>query len=680
MSDGPTEVLGFDLGHGETAVARASLTADTPAEMLEIQSRKSIVTAVGRHPTRGVVVGEAALVDPSIEDAAIGFKGSPLGRPGESPVQIAERNERVKQFFRGCLLSLAAGKQLSDLAGARVYVGCPSSWVGGESEGLGSAAAGMAVDGATPAGAYEALLRSTGCDHVRVVAESRGAFLQAMESGKLTIGELESSVLVIDIGSSTTDFTLVHDLRDSPVDFGHPELGASLIDREILRRTIASHPRRDELAAIMERFPFVRARLELACRRAKEAYFSDEEAFADPATPLVRSENIQRQFHVDIVLDGPTMASILDAPQAALGGMGWRSCFRRALEEARDHLESQGVRLSALLLTGGASRMRFTRDLCERVFPGARFQPDSSPEFCIAMGLAYVGRYEVRTAGFMREIEALCGSDRIVSALEKSLPGLVDMIAQPLAEGLATRAFGPAIEEWKDGRLRTLRELEVGADGGDGRIAVLAKAYLGSEEARAMVGQVSIRWLDLVQAEVQRQIEQICLTYRIPAGALRFDLTPELGDFLRGPLPGVDPANLNFIGAVVTGIVALVVAGLLGGGGIALLHAGPLGWLAGAAIGAGAAYLGVSQAKDRVRTADLPLALRSAAFLVRGVEDRCRDMVPELRRTIRQQLDANPGAFRELFETIRGRMREELLGKARRVRVFIGIGASPTGR
>jgi molecular chaperone DnaK (HSP70) len=65
--------------------------------------------------------------------------------------------------------------------------------------------------------------------------------MQAKEAGKLDYDKLRSAVLIVDIGSSTTDFTLVKSLHEIPLDFGRNALGASLIDKAIFARTLANH-------------------------------------------------------------------------------------------------------------------------------------------------------------------------------------------------------------------------------------------------------------------------------------------------------------------------------------------------------------------------------------------------------------------------------------------------------
>lgn len=55
-----TEMVGFDLGHGESALAKAMASATTEPEPLYIQGQKSFITAVAHHPQKGVLIGEDA--------------------------------------------------------------------------------------------------------------------------------------------------------------------------------------------------------------------------------------------------------------------------------------------------------------------------------------------------------------------------------------------------------------------------------------------------------------------------------------------------------------------------------------------------------------------------------------------------------------------------------------------
>ena len=75
------ETIGFDLGHGETAVARAKVDSIESPEMLEINNKKIQVTAIGTHPNLGTLVGEKALMHPGVTRLEISFKQKPNEDP-----------------------------------------------------------------------------------------------------------------------------------------------------------------------------------------------------------------------------------------------------------------------------------------------------------------------------------------------------------------------------------------------------------------------------------------------------------------------------------------------------------------------------------------------------------------------------------------------------------------------
>lgn len=78
-------------------------------------------------------------------------------------------------------------------------IGCPSGWSENERKN------------------YENLFLHVGLKNVTLVSESRAALMQAIESDKFTRKELLESILIIDIGSSTTDLTLIENMKDKPI-------------------------------------------------------------------------------------------------------------------------------------------------------------------------------------------------------------------------------------------------------------------------------------------------------------------------------------------------------------------------------------------------------------------------------------------------------------------------------
>src|SRR4029078_12427023 len=95
---------------------------------------------------------------------------------------------------------------------AAVHVGVPSGW------------------SAEAATAYRDLLRNDIVPAVTLVPEARAALLHAFEVGLIRRSEVERTVLVIDIGSLTTDFTVVADLQARPSERGRAR-GARPVER-----------------------------------------------------------------------------------------------------------------------------------------------------------------------------------------------------------------------------------------------------------------------------------------------------------------------------------------------------------------------------------------------------------------------------------------------------------------
>lgn len=209
------ETIGFDLGHGETAVAKAIVESIEPPQMLEINNKKNQITALGWHPDLGYLVGEQALIQAGVTQLEISFK--------QKPNHDLNYRKTISTFVATYYRLLQESKQIEGEKNSYFYIGCPSGWSMSDRE------------------EYQKLLQTAGIFQLRVVPESRAAFMQAKEAGKLEYEKLKSSVLIVDIGSSTTDFTLVKTLHEIPVDFGSNALGASLIDRAIFERTLAKH-------------------------------------------------------------------------------------------------------------------------------------------------------------------------------------------------------------------------------------------------------------------------------------------------------------------------------------------------------------------------------------------------------------------------------------------------------
>lgn len=218
------KILGFDLGDGESAVTLLDEDSTVEPRVLPLCGRNSLLSAVGVKNGR-IVIGEEASVTDGAAEAKVRFKSRYLTDPSASA--------DVRAFAQGVMNELTRTQPALMAEVSRTVVGCPG--------GLGRRAGGSQ---------YAALLESAGFPNVSVVPEPRAAFLYARHARGLRVSPelMKKSAMVIDIGSSTTDFAYIVDGHQQNVSlFGDTNLGGGLIDELILSRAMAAS--RDQKAA-----------------------------------------------------------------------------------------------------------------------------------------------------------------------------------------------------------------------------------------------------------------------------------------------------------------------------------------------------------------------------------------------------------------------------------------------
>ena len=616
------ETIGFDLGHGETSIAKAIVESIEPPQMLEINNKKNQITALGWHPKLGYLVGEQALIQAGVTQLKISFKQKPNDDP--------KFRETIQTFVATCYRLLKESKQIEGGENSRFYVGCPSGWSISERE------------------AYQKLLQEAGIARLNVIPESRAAFMQAKEAGRLEYEKLKSSVLIVDLGSSTTDFTLVKSLHEVPLDFGSNALGASLIDKAIFELTLAQHEQKELLEKVFAEYPHHQARCELACRKAKEDYFSNESLYSDPQSYARGFESINEQIYFIPKVNHALIEKILNQKMPELGQKSWLESFRAAVSEAREKLDKQGIVPKLVLMTGGASRMRFSQQICQEIFanPETLFRPDPEPERCIALGLARVGRWDLRAAAFKQEVSQLFDDKFFRSRIEQHIPQLIAWLTEPLVKGLIENAVKPALQDWQSNKIRTFADLEVS-------LKSRAEQWLRSDRAEQIINAQCISWFnEKIQPDLAAETDPICRKYQIPRSSLRFE-------------EGIDPAFVNpefRIGdAILADTVGLFVNVVIGGGTlasiIALILTGHLTWPIALIYGASAIATGMELNRQGVKEAiktnvDIPGWMRSNFLNEAKIDRMCEQSKPELEKVLREQLTENHEAFEVLIEKV----------------------------
>ena len=285
------EIVGFDLGHGETALARTRVNASGEPLALDLGAGQSIVTAVGRDGDGHIAIGrEVISVSAALVESYVRFKHPDFDRRPAAA-------EGTRLFVRGVRERLLENNQVSNLESAKFFVGCPSGW------------------GVKTKRTYADIIRSAGLADVQVIPESRAAFLYARETRELSDAELSGRVLVIDIGSSTTDFTFSDRLNARVIgDFGHTDIGdvgAGLLDQALFEHAIEAQPDKERIRAYLAQHPGKRTEVDLKCRDAKHEYFNEKQGTGQEAWYAVR---LERGLQIEIALDDRVMEQIKALP------------------------------------------------------------------------------------------------------------------------------------------------------------------------------------------------------------------------------------------------------------------------------------------------------------------------------------------------------------------------------
>lgn len=653
MSDN-LEIIGFDLGHGESALAHTTLVSANEPEALSIHNRPTVLSVVGVDADGRVAIGENAVRQSErMAEMFVRFKSMPPAQgpwPGERALVL---------FVGGIVRELVESRQIPRIDDARVFVGVPSGWTG-------EAESGRRLE------AYRVALRAAGMRHVEFVPESRAAFMQARESGELQLGleQLSGRVLVVDLGSSTADCTLVQDLHPLPLDFGNNALGAALIEQTLLRHAIARQASGGKLNAFYARHPARHAYDELAWRTLKEEYFNAESAGDhEPRARNIFAFELEDGDEVLLraVVDRAAMLAALSEPQPTLGGSGWRDAFRSSLIGARAGI---GGDPDLVLFTGGASRMGFVTQDAHEIFPAARVVRGKAPELAIAKGLAWWGRARLRAAAFTAEVDSLCeqpteGPSAIGTVVRTELPELLAALARALAKGLAEEVIIPSGRAWREGRLVTLRDFEQATE-------ARATTWIESEAGRAAVAEAARVWLVGLARALETLTDPICDRYRLSRRALVIEAATYVsGDLVAGrTTDSLDFSHVQGIATVVNLVTAAVVGTLMGGSGKALLIAGPVGWVIGFVGAAALLFAGQKAAREVVKGWNIPGLVRRTVISEDRLVRKVREGVPEIASRLRTALAERPSE--DLAGMIEAQIRAALLTRAEDALVRLG--------
>ncbi len=616
--------FGFDLGDAESAIARLYKTDQVTPEMLTVAGEQSFITAYAQLASGELIIGEKACYTDNAIKRKLRFKSRFL-------TDRSSAND-VKSFAAGVLGELYGSGDLVRNEECSFYVGCPAGWDKNTRE------------------HYREIFESTGYPPARIISESRAAMVSACQSKHLQVGVdiLSKPVLVVDIGSSTTDFAYIMGGKEVEMQTaGEVMLGGGLMDEILLDESVAgSGMARKKIQAVFDVSEPWRTYAEFAARRLKEKYYSDEDYWSTHECRESLVLHYDRPVKLTLRMDRNIADKLVNKKIQKLGNRSFRDVFISSLGDVRNNIT--GAQPELIFLTGGVSKLPAIRDWCSGVFPEAVVISATDPEFSVARGLAYCGRIDEDIREFREELDQLIKSSVIEDIVSKHIPELYRDAVDALVGPIVSEVAMPVFERWRSGEITRLADT-------DEILSMEVGEYLRRDETRELLAGPITGWLKPVIEEIEEHTVPICIRHRVPYSALSLKSYLSASDIdLK-----VDAKNIFaveemtfLIDSIVTAVVAILVATI----DLIPFLAGPEGVIIGIMASVVVLFLGKEKMQETLLTADIPKMMRM--LIPKGAfKARMDSISATVKETFYESLE------KEKNEEISARMTEEISGQ-----------------
>ena len=609
---------GFDLGDAESAISRLTGKDDPIPEVLAIQEARSFITAYAQLLSGELLIGESACYNTAAVHRALRFKSRFLTDP--------QSEKDVRRFAAGVLAELYADGDLVKNEDCCFYIGCPAGWDKAARE------------------RYRRIFEDVGYPPARIISESRAALISACQSKHFQVGYdiMSRPVLVVDVGSSTTDFAYILGRQEVELQTaGEVRFGGGLMDEILLEESLrVGDP---ALRRALEESPPWKSYCEFACRKLKEQYFSDEEYWQrNECTRTIRIEN-DPKLRLTLRMNEKRADRILTHPMPQLDGKSFKDTFLSSLQNVRDKIHGQYPEL--LFLTGGVSKMRVIKDWCAKVFPEAVVITGAEPEFSVSRGLAWSGRIDAQLRAFRKEVADLIESHAIEEVVEGRIDELYHRIVDALVEPILRQVALPVFDRWRRGDIRRLSDI-------DDVMQKEIEAWLRTDEAQALLIRPITDWLKPVAYQIEEQTMPICVRHNVPYKAMSLTSYFALSDIdIR--IDAKDVFAFEGLTWLINAIISIIVGLICGGSGLALISSGISGIVVGSVLSLLLLLLGKQKMQDIFVHADMPKPLRR--MVPRShFENRLSKISDEVKANFYNSLETDKNAG------ITGRMVEEI--------------------
>ena len=597
---------GFDLGDAESAVSRLDADSEKRPQVLTVCGEKSLITAYADLMSGEIVIGEKACYAANAVKRRIRFKSRFL--------TDKDAEGDVRCFAAGVLSELyAAGELQRDEEDCCFYIGCPAGWKSAARE------------------RYRALFERCGYPPLKIISESRAALVSVCQSRHMQVGYdiLSRPVLIVDVGSSTTDFAYIcggHEVEIQTA--GEVALGGGIMDSLLLEMAAEQSKQADRIHKIFAESEPWKNYCEFAARRLKEKYFTDADYWKDHA--CVDSVLIQydRPVRLTLRMDEEAAHRLQYGKTERLGNRSFCEVFTQSLKNVRDHIN--GDMPEIICLTGGVSKMPDIREWCMEVFPDAVAVSDADPEFSVSRGLAWCGRIDDELHSFKAELRDFVQSDRVESIVKSHIDELYHKIVDTMVDPILQNAAVPVFERWRSGEIARLRDV-------DKALQSEIESYLRTDEAHSLMMKPVAQWLMPVAGELEEYTVPICVKHHVPYRALSLQSYLTASD-INIKIDAKNIFAVDEITLLIDSIISLLIGLLCGGSGVALISSGPTGILAGAVISLLVLLLGKNKMEDVLLDADIPKPLRKMVTK-HSLQSRLGSVGADVRRSLYESLE-----------------------------------------
>ncbi len=569
---------GFDLGDAESAVTRFDKNNNTAPEVLRVNEAKSFITAYALLRDGKLLIGEGACYAPDATKRKERFKSRFLVDP--------EASKDVKSFASGVLGELYLNGDLIKSDDCCFYIGCPAGWDK------------MARE------EYRSIFEKTGYPPTKIISESRAALVSACQSKHLQVGYdiLNKPVMVVDIGSSTTDFAYIMGGKEVELKTcGEVFLGGGIMDEILLEESIKASPNEAKIRKIFEESDAWHSYCDFAARRLKEKYFSDEEYWSkNECSQSVSIRQGLLPVKLILKLDPVIADKLLNQKAERLDNRSFKEVFIESLTQAKEAIKEKQPEL--LFLTGGVSKMPIIKEWCREVFDDSVIVTSMEPEFSVATGLAWCGKIDDELRQFKEEVKALVDSSTVEQIVEKHISELYQDAVETMVEPILEHVALPVSEKWRNGEIEKLSEI-------DDVMQKEIDTWLHTDEARALLMKPVAKWLKTVSFELEEYTMPICVRHNVPYSSLSLNSFLSMSD-IEINVEAKSLFAVEEITWLIDATISIVVGLLCGGGGVALIANGLPGIVAGAVISLLILALGKDKMQEVFLNSNIPSPIR----------------------------------------------------------------------